>query len=134
MKTCPKCKEDKEEALFSKNKNRKNGLGSYCKECRNNYSKQLRIERPGIDKEYSRKWEAKHPTSAKAHMFLSRKIKVGIIVKPDKCSICGEKNYLVGHHPYYNYTNPLDVQWVCRSCHKYVHKQENIMIVKRGTI
>lgn len=33
MKTCVKCKKDKEKSLFSKSKDRKDGLNPYCKDC-----------------------------------------------------------------------------------------------------
>ena len=33
MKTCPKCKQDLDESLFSKNKRTKSGLQVYCKPC-----------------------------------------------------------------------------------------------------
>ena len=37
MKTCTKCKEEKELSLFSKQKKGKNGLRSYCKSCEKEY-------------------------------------------------------------------------------------------------
>ena len=33
MKTCPKCKKEKDESCFHKNKIKKDGLTVYCKEC-----------------------------------------------------------------------------------------------------
>lgn len=33
MKKCPRCKEEKDAELFSKNKRRKDGLAVYCKPC-----------------------------------------------------------------------------------------------------
>ena len=39
MKTCSKCKESKDEAEFSKNKSKKNGLDSRCKSCVREYQR-----------------------------------------------------------------------------------------------
>jgi hypothetical protein len=40
MKTCTKCKIEKEETKFSKDKSRKDGLACWCKECRKQYSQE----------------------------------------------------------------------------------------------
>lgn len=39
MKTCSKCKQEKELSEFYKNKNRKDGYNTFCKECQKEYSK-----------------------------------------------------------------------------------------------
>ena len=39
MKTCSKCKESKDEAEFSKNKSKKDGLDSRCKSCVREYQR-----------------------------------------------------------------------------------------------
>jgi len=36
---CKKCKKDKEEKFFTRNKLKLNGLSSYCKDCVNDYKK-----------------------------------------------------------------------------------------------
>jgi len=41
---CAKCKKNKEENLFTRNKLKLNGLMSYCKECVNGYKKAKREE------------------------------------------------------------------------------------------
>lgn len=50
LKRCGKCKEVKLEKEFTKNKNRKNGLGSYCRKCKSNsFDKENR-------RKYIKKW------------------------------------------------------------------------------
>lgn len=52
-------------------------------------------------------------------------IKVSSIIKPDRCSNCGAHDTeidICGHHPDYN--NPLDVTWLCRSCHMMLHARQ----------
>jgi hypothetical protein len=44
----------------------------------------------------------------------------GIIVKPDACEICQKSGkWLLKHHR--SYLKPLDVTWMCRSCHWKEH-------------
>lgn len=43
-KLCTMCKEEKEETSFSKHKNGKNGLRSYCKECESAYNKAYHLK------------------------------------------------------------------------------------------
>ena len=39
--------------------------------------------------------------------------------KPDKCEMCMKKEKLHGHHT--NYKKPLEVIWLCVSCHSTIH-------------
>ena len=51
----------------------------------------------------------------------------GILVKPVKCSLCGDtpisakdgRSLIHGHHE--DYKKPLDVIWVCQKCHYKIH-------------
>ncbi|MFA5695916.1 MAG: hypothetical protein WC917_00420 [Bacilli bacterium] len=121
---CPKCQEDKDVLDFSKNKARKNGLNAYCKECKNLLMRKWRASHYEEVKMQWQKWEKMHPKSASAHMKISRKIKKGNLIKPHVCTKCGEESKLIAHHPYYNYDNPLDVIWLCNTCHIYAHQEE----------
>lgn len=49
-------------------------------------------------------------------------IRYGRLVRPDHCERCGEKCYPDGHH--HDYSKPLDVEWLCRSCHIAHHWAE----------
>ena len=51
----------------------------------------------------------------------------GVIERSNKCSICGSKKKIEGHHGDYN--KPLDVMWLCRKCHLSLHKD-----MRAGTI
>lgn len=45
------------------------------------------------------------------------------LVKPTLCEACGRVERLDGHH--YDYTKPLEVVWLCKTCHGQVHRYEN---------
>lgn len=41
----------------------------------------------------------------------------------NKCQHCYQRKKLIGHH--YDYSNPLQVIWLCRSCHSKIHLKRN---------
>ena len=47
----------------------------------------------------------------------------GEIKKIELCQICGKKE-TEPHH--FDYDKPLEVVWLCRSCHKYLHLGKTI--------
>lgn len=61
------------------------------------------------------------PIKYKCKMQVYYAIKKGELIKPENCSICNEKSKLDGHHV--DYSKPLNVLWVCRKCHKAIHKR-----------
>src|SRR3990167_5913669 len=58
----------------------------------------------------------KYPEKVKAHKQLNRAVQIGEVMKPLHCGSCNRKSNLFGHHP--DYTKPLEVTWLCGSCHK----------------
>jgi hypothetical protein len=51
----------------------------------------------------------------------------GVLIPPEVCSSCGKKNKsgrkMDGHHK--DYSRPLDVEWLCISCHQKLHEKTN---------
>ena len=111
---------------------------SRCKECLHQY-RRIYVERKKDDiRAYYRKWYAQngrnravdyteavkewmenHPKELIAHQKLRKAIRKGILNKPDHCSKCGRQTKISGHHP--DYSKPLEVIWMCSSCHKLEH-------------
>jgi hypothetical protein len=64
-------------------------------------------------------WYKKHPNAGKAHAIVQKAIKSGKLIKPTKCMKCNKIKTLHAHHT--NYDKPLEVMWLCVSCHKLEH-------------
>ena len=45
-------------------------------------------------------------------------LKTGAIVKKP-CAECGINEHITAHHE--DYTKPLDIIWLCKSCHQQLH-------------
>ena len=58
-------------------------------------------------------WKIQNPEAVKAENT-ARNLLTG-----DKCSQCGSTSNLIKHHP--DYSKPLEVITLCRSCHKLLH-------------
>lgn len=64
------------------------------------------------------------PAKRNAYRKVHAALKSGILVRPESCQICGAiprkgkdgRSLIQGHH-HKGYEFPLDVQWMCVSCH-----------------
>lgn len=61
MITCPKCKKEKENICFSKDKRTKSGLKCWCKECSTKWHRKWRIKNKNHSAEYMREYRKKYP-------------------------------------------------------------------------
>jgi len=69
---------------------------------------------------YYAHWYQTHPSETATKRILAKAVKSGAIIKPLNCQICGRNHTRIyGHHS--DYSNPLDVIWLCGSCHGLIH-------------
>lgn len=71
---------------------------------------------------YKRYWEKnreKLRPKRNAHQLVMYAVKLGMLVKPKHCEKCLKTCAPHGHHT--DYSKPLDVIWLCHSCHKLEH-------------
>ncbi len=182
MRVCYKCKNEKDESEFHKDKSQCGGLSYECKKCKSEFRKIKRMENPehyramqvrnlarnlkairesqakhlekNRDKilerrrkhyelnreeitqkenarrksdkfrEYSRNYHRKLRSENKdlvaAWNKVSRAIRMGKIIAGTKCEKCGSVKKIEGHHA--DYSKPLDLQWLCKKCHVWIHK------------
>ena len=84
LKYCPKCKENKEIALFHKNKSNKSGCADYCKSCTNKYdnnryasNQEFRMMRKNYNLKYNNKLSSEEYTIKFNEQY-------------GRCAICGK--------------------------------------------
>lgn len=137
-KTCPKCGEDKPTTEFYKNKRRRDGLQSHCKQCHNELTKSSYENRHGYYLEAKKK-------ANQAHRAKNRELVQEEKSKP--CADCGRS------YPYYvmdfdhvrgkkaftigaSMSKPARVlreeikkcDVVCANCHRIrTHKRKNML-------
>lgn len=71
-----------------------------------------------------RRYYEEHPEAIKAQHKLRREIKKGNIIRPTICSHCERQAKISAHHEDYN--KPLEVLWLCSSCHKRKHTYNSL--------
>lgn len=61
-------------------------------------------------------------TRAQARQRLGYAVHAGRVKRPERCERCNKRTHVNGHH--HDYSKPLDVEWLCRSCHVAHHVAE----------
>jgi len=77
----------------------------------------------------SQKFRKECPEKYAAHCAVNNAVRDGRLNKPDACERCGAEIKLHGHHE--DYSNILDVVWLCPACHAERHKEINAAHIKR---
>ena len=75
-----------------------------------------RLRRP----DYLQEWRTKNPEKYDAQTKLNNAVRDGKVFKPDTCSRCSGTGRVIGHH--HDYSEPLDVIWLCAPCHGLEHR------------
>lgn len=145
MKTCRRCNTPKEDIEFNTfKKYGKIYLKSMCKPCQAEWYKENQYGKKSYEKNKDhkkarmqtyaqtkegkeavkraqKKYRASEQYSIKqnARKKVLRAVKSGKLIKPECCTDCGQLLPLEAHHT--DYSKPLEVQWLCKSCHENVH-------------
>lgn len=141
---CSICLENKGHLDFYKNKRAPDGLAARCKVCNLSYKKEwsknnkeklslyhkiwrVREKNKGTLREKEIKWKksqvARYPEKYKARIALNNAVIYRKITKASNCSACSSTSNIQGHHP--DYSKPLEVIWLCISCHRKIDKIKN---------
>jgi hypothetical protein len=131
IKTCFKCEKIKEINEFYRHAQMSDGRLNKCKECTKSDSTAHRDKNLEKIRAYDRargnrqgygyvlEYRTKNPKKYKAHTMISNALRAGKIKKPDSCQECDSSFAIEGHHD--DYSKPLEVRWLCASCHKQWH-------------
>ena len=150
MKVCRKCGLEKDLTEFYKKPAMADGHLNHCISCVKAYEKDRREKQLDRLKAYdkaranlphrvqARKEYAKTDAGKSAHKkandaylkrypfkYVSRvltrnAVRDGKLEKASCCTECGSTEKIEGHHD--DYTKPLEVRWLCESCHKEWHR------------
>lgn len=120
-KQCSKCKEWKGLDQFSRHIRMKGGVRTICRRCNSNGAWEWNKNHPEIVNKRASRWHAGNPGVRRVHYLLNKAVKAGDVIKADACEACGRDGIrLHGHHD--DYSKPLEVRWLCGSCHRAHHK------------
>ncbi len=91
-------------------------------EAHREYSRQWHIANRERISARQKKWYLDNKQKTWARNIVLRAVKKGDLVRPEVCERCGTDGTIDGHH--FDYSKPLEVLWLCRSCHRREHAQE----------
>ena len=150
MILCIKCNKEQSDSEYYRSTIRANGTGE-CKTCTRarvitnreakiDYYREFDRKRANLPhrvqarKEYAQteagkqaharatsKSRRESPYKYQATNAVNNAVRDGRLIKPDTCESCNNKCNPHGHHCDYN--KPLDVMWLCVSCHNKWHKE-----------
>ena len=125
IKKCTYCFKELPLSMFTKNGHYDNGKQKYTYRCRICFfNKELKSKRNGYKKEYYKRF----PEKLKAKQVLRDSLRRGKINKPNKCQDCKKIFNIRKIHAHHNdYLKPLDIVWICVSCHLKRHYPEFII-------
>jgi len=134
MKTCSKCKQAKQLSEFNKDRNRKDGVRSYCKSCQRSYCQsdkgkvahhkgQRKYRKTEKGKASDKCFATRYPNRIKAKWAVNHAISAGKMQKASffKCKYCPIQAQQY-HHPNYTPEHQLNVVPVCKNCHSKIHQ------------
>jgi hypothetical protein len=136
-KICKGCGLTKLQTDFYRHPQMADGLLNYCKSCfltrqkqrRSNLEVRTRIRAHNrlysrTPKERERRkttaifWRQQNPKGYRAHNAANNAVRDGKLIRKP-CQSCGAVEHVHKHHP--DYAQPLDVIWLCASCHHCLH-------------
>jgi len=130
---CSRCGLIKTNVSFARKNNDPLGRQAMCRDCHSEYHRAYHQENkskrtPEITawqkqnrdkvRATAARWSENHPDRVSARNKVANELKYGRLVKTP-CVHCGSTKRVQGHHP--DYTKPLEVIWLCQSCHAAEH-------------
>ena len=136
FKVCFKCEEEKPLTEYYAHPEMKDGTFGKCKSCCKTDATKNRAKNIDYYREYDRtrgyhaadgytkQHRLKNPEKYKAHQAVNNAKRAGIL-KEQPCQECGSTK-VQAHHP--DYSQPLEVVWVCAIHHKQLHLREEVCL------
>ena len=113
---CSTCKQWLPPEMFNRHRNYAYGRQYNCKACHREIAKKYyRAHSEG-----KKQWYRRNSGAAGAHALLNRAVNEWGLHRPEQCERCGSACKPHGHH--HDYNRPLDVEWLCPTCHMATHR------------
>ena len=149
---CRKCGTTKPLEEFCKSPRSKGGRDYTCGACAVVRAQKWAEKNRSRSREIKRKWREKNPDKQRAsevayreahrdevnkrnrqyerdnrekkncHRRVQVALKSGALIRPWRCPSCGKETRKVHAH-HNDYSKPLDIWWLCSSCHVRLHKE-----------
>jgi ribosomal protein S27AE len=143
FKTCFKCEVEKPLDEFYKHAMMSDGHLNKCKQCAKKDVHQHRAKNLERVRQYDRErgklahriaasadvtraWRAEDKRRGYAHKAVAKALRHGTLLR-EPCCRCGNQKSLAHHE---DYDKPLDVMWLCQSCHKQRHAEINKLLME----
>lgn len=81
---------------------------------------------------YVNRFRSRYPEKAKAHDAVKNALARGVLVRPVACQRCDAIGNTAAHHE--DYSRPLDVVFVCRSCHRKLDKARRERLAQQAAL
>lgn len=150
-RACRRCGEDKPIEQFTKAQRCKFGRAHTCRACTAAIAQEWAEKNRAQSREIKRKWRSNNPQKQRTseasyrdshrddirarsrnyekknldkkrcHKMVHYAIDRGRMVRPTSCPKCGKQKDIHAHHE--DYSKPLEVQWLCSTCHVRLHKE-----------
>lgn len=117
-KWCPTCRSRRPVGEFSRDRTRKDGLQSQCRRCCREKTRAHYRRNATSVRAATARHARTNAIQREAHLEVQRAVRHGEVV-PGPCEACGAER-AEAHHD--DYAKPLDVRWLCRSCHVRHHQ------------
>lgn len=139
-KRCSRCGSTLPLDMFYKNPLTQDRRGSWCKLCekardRTDYTAKYRAtdayrtafakyrstgKAKATSDAYVKRAKAVSRVKFAAREKVSAAVKSGVLIRPDGCEACGSSGMIHAHH--HDYSKPLEVRWLCPTCHTRLHR------------
>ena len=86
----------------------------------------LRQRMPHVKEQHQKalkEYAARFPERKRATTMIHNALRDKKLSRPTRCELCGSRCKPVAHH--FDYDRPLDVVWLCISCHNQLHRRYN---------
>ncbi len=124
-KVCKGCNIEKFKDKFTDDFHRKDGKYPLCKDCCAKRQREYYKLHSHTFYLNNVRFRSKHSDIKRAWWIVRRAIDEGKLIRPLKCQRCGTSDSIIEAHHWRGYSDEhiLDVQWLCRSCHRMADRK-----------